>query len=214
VGETPWHLLDEAGDSIESDDLPRAHRLVLEALDTAPDYDPLLYSQAISILTLAGMYDDAEAAHLRYTEATGERLRADVTLEEIRETRAATRPVRIGDSVVFRRLTLVERGHFSNYFTFRPVTKLALAPDAITIWRRRRSWTFPWPAVTVQVAKRRTRKAIGRYAGGDYLQKVCTIRAEGLTFRFDVSDQYPDIGSPREFLALLTQYVPPSVVQA
>lgn len=167
----------------------------------------MVYSHAVSLLFLAGMYDDAERTHLRYAEATGGRLRADVMLDEIREAREAHRPVREDSTLVFRRLTLLERGHFSNHFTLRPVTKIAIGDEMIKIWRRRTQWTFPWTAVRVSIAKAPATKAVGRYSYGRYMRKLCTITADGETFRFDVSDQYPDLASPRQLIEELERHV-------
>jgi hypothetical protein len=195
-----YQRISEGQQLVEGDDLAGARRTLNQALAEA-NYDPTAYSDVISVFMLGRMYDDAEQAHLAYMEVKGKPLRADFSLEEIREERELQRPVAEGDKLTFRRLTLRQRGHFSNLFTFRPVTAIEITPATLTLWIRRREWRFPWTQVKIEIRKRKAVKAAGSKAFGHFQERTCTVHAGGRTFRFDVSDQYPDFAPPRQLIA-------------
>jgi hypothetical protein len=155
---------------------------------------------------LGRLYDEAEEVHRRYAAGTGDELRADFSLADIGKERAAENPIRTANTVSFTRLTFKQRGHASNHFTLFPVTRLDLSDDGITIWRRARPWTFAWSNVAISIVKRKANKGFGRYSFAKYTQRRCTILAGGKRFVFDVSDQYPDFGQPRELIAELERH--------
>ena len=105
-------------------------------------------------------------------------------------------------SRVWRRLSIGERGHLSNYPTLCPVVQLGVASQYIEIRRR---WgkpkRFPWPSVRITVHKREAHKGYGAYSGGKYIQRLCVIEAGGKTYTFDVSKQFPDFADPDALLA-------------
>jgi hypothetical protein len=201
--EEVYARLADARSLIDADNLDEARRL-LRAVQAEAGYDPTAYADIVSLLMLARLYDDAEQVHMDYQMATGRELRADFTLGDIRAERQSAARRDDGGRIAFTRLTLLQRGHFSNYFTLRPVTAIEISDLAITLCRRKKCWSFPWDEVQISIDVRDAAKAVGR-AFGRYVRKTCAIKAGGQTFRFDVSDQYPDFSPPRVLLSELSR---------
>jgi len=108
---------------------------------------------------------------------------------------------------VWRRLTVRERGHFSNYPTLCPVVELRIKPTYMEIRRR---WAKParcsWNSVRVTIDKKEAHKSYGTYSSGKYLQRLCVIEADGKRYTFDVSEDFPDFANPEALLAEIGKY--------
>jgi hypothetical protein len=199
-----YTALREAEALISRDELTRARDVVFSALNET-GADAGVYSDAVSIFMLGRMYDDAERVHMQYKIQTGRDLRADFSLDEVRRERETSAPIMQDGAVIFRRLSLFQRGHFSNHFTLRPVTAVEVSDGRLVVLRGFQRFAFGWHDVKVTITRRKAAKGFGHVAM-KFRQRLCTIETSQGRFRFDVSDQYPDFAMPRELIKQLARH--------
>lgn len=111
------------------------------------------------------------------------------------------------DPKTWKRLSIRERGHFSNYPTLFPVVAIIVGPEFIEIRRRwRKPIRWSWSSVRVAVHERQAHKSYGAYSGGKHLQRLCVIEGDGERRVFDISENFPDFLSPDALLAEIKKY--------
>lgn len=102
---------------------------------------------------------------------------------------------------VFKRLSLSQRGHFSNYFTFFPIKKIELSENFVILQVRNRLYKYAWKEIKeAKIIHSRARKSYGRYAGSDINARLFVLVTSDRTFKFDLSSRFPDFNPAKEIL--------------
>ena len=100
----------------------------------------------------------------------------------------------------FQRLSLRERGHFSNYFTLNPVLRLTFKDGALGVLRRSGYSEYPYASLHAEILKTYSAKGYGKSAYAYIPQTLVTLSSSKFICRFDLSVQFSDF---REAPALL-----------
>ena len=106
----------------------------------------------------------------------------------------------------FQRLSIGQRGHFSNHFTLMPVRTLEFSDSALTI----QSWetkSYPYESLKADIIDTYRAKGYGSYSHAYIKQTLVSIRAGRHTFKFDLSSQFPDFRPPKRVLALIEEHI-------
>jgi len=104
---------------------------------------------------------------------------------------------------VFRRQTLKQRGHFSNYFTLRPIKELGFAEEYLRVFVGKRRIEIPYNQLGARIIERHRYKPYGAGIGGNVKQTLIKITSKDRAFRFDLSAQFPDFKDRKKILALI-----------
>jgi len=93
----------------------------------------------------------------------------------------------------FKRMSLKERGHFPNTFRLFPIRSIKTSTLGIEILKRAK-WVFiPWAEITdAYIEKKPSVKGYGAGTGIDYYKRTCVLVTKFGTFKFDVSNSFPD----------------------
>lgn len=195
---------------VEDDKPARAHEIIRAVLTKYPT-DQRYYEDAIAILRLAGMYSEVLRVIREFEITTGRPWAGTPTVADVEREGLARQEMEreLARSAVksWVRLTLPQRGHFSNYPALFPVRKLSISNDWIEITQRFRAPVrYRWSEVRVSLFKREAYKAYGTYARGKFVQRTCTIQTSAKVFTFDVSRNFPDFPHPDLLLAELRKH--------
>lgn len=106
-------------------------------------------------------------------------------------------------SSTFKRLSLKERGHFSNHFTLNPVLRLDFGESSLTIERRSGTITRPYGSLHARVLRTHGAKGYGKAAHAYIPLTLVTIEGEGVSCMFDASAQFPDFPNGPQLLSLV-----------
>ncbi len=104
---------------------------------------------------------------------------------------------------MFTRLSLRERGHFSNLPAFRPVRSLEFGDSALTIMRGKRSFSVPYDQARVVIKETYGAKGYGRAHAWIKLTQVSVLEMSGRAHRFDLSGNFPNFKERQDILSLL-----------
>ena len=113
----------------------------------------------------------------------------------------------MSDVRTFKRLTLKERGHFSNYFTIYPVLEMAFAASNLTIRTLWRTSTFRYGELHFAVELSRHFKAYGAGTGGYLTRTLVRIIGPSSAYTFDLSSQFPDFKPQDEVMSMLEHHL-------
>jgi hypothetical protein len=203
--------LTKANELMEAGEKEKAYQTLQLLLANYPN-EKRAYQDAVSIYLLGEMYEEAKKVFDLYKARTGQELNTDYSYNEIEEeqsnraalaTKLATVPTKI-----FRRMGIRERGHFSNYPTLWPVKEIVITNDGIALRKGAKNFKFKWQDISSAVIlKRRKEKAYGKGATTEFLQKLFELRVAGMTFRFDVSSNFPDFKYPDLLVAELRKHL-------
>lgn len=182
----------------------RARDLLRQAIDQAPE-SKVVYQDAVNILMLAQAYDDALPIIEAYERRFGA-WRGDFGRDEIRNKSIEAAGLEKNPTKVFVRQRFLQRGGPPAYWTFFPVQRLALSPNALTVTRLRVTRIYDW-ASGIEVLTRDVHK-IGAYGPADGRRKWCNIHTpDGLSNVFDVSAVNSDFAFPNILLNALALHV-------
>ena len=107
----------------------------------------------------------------------------------------------------FERLSIRERGHFSNYFTFNPVLKLEFRSASLLVVRRSGSIEHAYRELNADILKTYKAKGYGKSAHSYIPQTLITIEGPSLSCRFDASAQFADFRYASELLNLVREHI-------
>jgi hypothetical protein len=93
---------------------------------------------------------------------------------------------------IFRRMSIKERGHFSNYFTFFPLEEIQIYNERLVLKKGSKEYSYPWKDIEARIAKKTAYKGYGRGSFAKFVQRLLIINTPNKTFKFDVSSQFPD----------------------
>lgn len=207
-------LLKSADILMGHDDIDKAKHLIEQAISLRPiKYS--VFADAVNILLNRELYSDAKNIFEIYQKETGKNLRADFTYDDISkmEKNSILGADGIGESFQFRRLSLKERGHFSNLFSLRPIKEIEISNNGISLTQCRTKQTFNWNEITkAYIIKRYRFKSYGRAAGAYIVQKIFFINVSNKIFKFDVSTNFPDFKYNAQLVRLLMKYLRVEIV--
>ena len=152
-------------------------------------------------------FDSPEIAleiHDAYESKFGEKLMGDVDRRDI-ETMLSQKSGAEFTSKVFKRQTILARGHFSNFFTFYPVKEIVIYPNSITFVVRyyfylTKRYVYDFTEVRgIAVRERNSWRGVGN-TSVKIRERTCRVIASNHTFFFDVSASYGDFRNPRELI--------------
>lgn len=108
----------------------------------------------------------------------------------------------------YRRMTIWERGHFSNSFRLNPVVELEVSEEALSIKRKFGSrQSYAWRDIEAFCTKRRAHKSYGAGTGSSFTLRELHIVTEGETYSIDVSSDFPDFKQSRNMLMALKKHL-------
>ncbi len=195
---TALKKIEDAYDLMEAGHEEQARALVYQVMnDTAAKKSD--YGYAVDFFIVYEMYEDALHAIAAYKQKTGKALRGDPGPDEIRRLQAELLQKRQqldSDEVkVLDRLSFRDRGHFSNYLTLRPVTKIRIFKDKICITKRGKERCYFWSQIEdCRIETNKAYKGYGMAAAVEITQKTMALKTPDGTYKFDVSSQMPDFG--------------------
>ena len=181
-------------------------------LEIATHKDATQY-QFQDALNMALGYDSPELAleiHDAYERKFAEELRGDFSRSEI-ETMLHQKSEIGNPKRVFKRQTILARGHISNYVTLHPVTEIIIAPSSITfavahyfILTERHVYDHD-KVFGIAIRERKSWKGVGNTAA-NFVERTCRVITSNRTFLFDVSGSYSDFKNPRELVKELAKF--------
>lgn len=169
-----------------------AEKFIQEAVSGCPT-NQLIYGDAVNLLLEGGLYRSAKLLFERYQKETGEKLVSDFTLDDISEMEKASDLSSPVNLMIFKRMSLRKRGHFSNIFSFRPVKEIGLSENSIYVIQRGKKYIFSWLEVlSAQILIKDAFKSYGMGTAAKFTQKTFILETKEKTFQFDVSSNFPD----------------------
>lgn len=188
---------------------PNNVRLALLEIAAHRDATKYQFQDAVNI---ALGFDSPELAleiHDVYESKFGEKLSGDVGRDDI-ETMLQQKNEMEGTSKVFKRQTILARGHFSNFFTFHPVKEIVIAPGSITFivdhyFHHTKRYVYNYTEVRgIAVRERNSWRGVGN-TSVKIRERTCRVITSNHSFFFDVSASYGDFRNPRELVAELAK---------
>jgi len=171
---------------------------------------PIYYEDAVNIFMLGKMYTEAIETIRAYEIAFGRTFRGDFALEDIERERdelsRARKAQQQGSPRIFRRMSIRERGHFSNYFTLFPIREIEIHTDCLRLQRGSKSFSYPWRDVSARIESKVSYKAYGR-SSAKFTQRLLVFTVRDKLFKCDVSNQFPDFKHSDLLLEELTKHI-------
>jgi hypothetical protein len=172
-----------------------ARDILREMLQRTPK-KAIYYKDAVNIYMLGNMYKEAIETIADYEVSFGKKFKGDFTLEDIRheqnEHLTAQKDYQQGGAKIFSRMSIKERGHFSNFFTFFPLKEIQIYNDRLVLKKCSREYSYPWNDINARIVEKTAYKGYGRGSFAKFVQRLLVIKATDKTFKFDVSGQFPD----------------------
>jgi len=182
-----------------------ASSLVDEAISLAPS-EQMPYSDAVNILLDGNLYGHAKELFVRYRKETGKDLVSDFSYDEISQMERESMQSFAHRPINFKRMSMRERGHFSNLFSFWPVKEIDLSDEYISITRGCKKYTFKWQDVRyAKIIVKDAHKSYGTGTAAKFTQKTFVIQTQERSFQFDVSSSFPDFKNSNQLLAELSK---------
>lgn len=108
----------------------------------------------------------------------------------------------------FERMSIWERGHFSNSFRLNPVIRIGVSEETLRIKRRygteRR---YAWKDIEAFFTKKRAYKGYGAGTGGHFTKRELHIVTPDEAYKIDVSSNFPDFKQSRKMVMALKRYL-------
>ncbi len=185
-------LLRLAEKEIADGTINAAEKLIQEAvLFSSTDYS--IYGDAVNLLLEADLFKSAKNMFEKYRKETGKELVSDFTLDDIRQMEKTNDFSSPAGFLVFKRMSLRKRGHFSNIFSFRPIKEIGLSENSIYIAQGGKKYVFSWKEVlSAQLLKKNALKSYGMGTAAKFIQKTFILETKEKLFQFDVSSNFPD----------------------
>lgn len=180
-----------------------ASKLIDEAISFSPS-EQMPYSDAVNILLDGNLYGHAKEVFVRYRNETGKDLVTDFSYDEISQMERDSMRSFAHRPLNFKRMSMRERGHFSNLFSFWPVKEIDLSDEYISITRGRKKYTYRWQDVCyAKVVIKDAYKSYGTGTAAKFTQKTFVLQTQERSFQFDVSSNFPDFKNSSQLLAEL-----------
>jgi len=193
-------LLDLAEKKIADGAVNVAADLIQEAVSFCPR-DPSIYGDAVNLLLEAGLFKSAKNMFKKYHQGTGKELVSDFTLDDILQMEKTNDFSSPSGYLVFKRMSLRKRGHFSNVFSFSPIKEIGLSANSIYIVQGGKKYVFSWKEVlSAQLLKKNALKSYGMGTAAKFIQKTFIIETKEKLFQFDVSSNFPDFEYSNQLL--------------
>jgi hypothetical protein len=109
----------------------------------------------------------------------------------------------------FRRMTLLQRGHFPNTVIFRPISEITIDGSGITLTRGGRQYRYKWSQIKrARILSEESFKGYGRAASGKFIKRTFILDfADKCRFKFDVSEDFPDFENSGDLLKALHKHL-------
>lgn len=171
-----------------------------------------IYADAVNILLEARLYDKCIELFDRYENLTGKQLRTDFSRDEIiKEQQSATdaeNKTQTGQELTFKRMSILERGHFSNKFRLFPVTEITVDNSGIAFKKAGKIHRYSWSDIdAARLTEHQAFKTYGKGTGARYLQRTISIKASGREFQFDISSNFPDFHNSKALESILKKHL-------
>ena len=168
-----------------------------------------VYEDAVNIYLLGKLFDEAIAVFGLYKERFKQDLHTDFSLKEIEKEKehyeSAAERYQSQKNKVFTRMSVFERGKFSNLPMIPPVKEVALSAEGITIKKGGKDYQYRWTEINdAFVTSREGYK--GSYFS-ENIYKTLHIQAGGRTFKVDISAYFPDLKDSDIFVQELEKYI-------
>ncbi|MDP2393018.1 MAG: hypothetical protein Q8Q45_16655 [Methylococcaceae bacterium] len=201
-------LLHSAETCINNDELDLAQSLIDQVVSIRP-IEKSIFADAVNILLNAALYSKAKSLFEIYRIETGLNLVSDYSYEEITKMEQDSRPiVSVDNPVRFRRMSIRERGHFSNIFTLWPVKEIKISDANFSITQGGKIYQFDWNQVSsARIVIRDRYKSYGTGTAAKFTQKTFILIVENKEFKFDVSTNFPDFKNNDQLLNLLMKHL-------
>lgn len=181
-----------------------AARDILNQLVEGASNDTTVYEDAVNILLLADLYEDALRIIDLYEKRFGQ-WHGDFAKHELQSNLAQIRALKTNSRQVFNRLKVMKRGGPSSYPTLFPVRRIEITSEHLTITRRSDVRTYSWSnGITVLTREDRKMGMFGPAGGRRRWCNICT--PDGLYNVFDISWINPDFAFPKQLLAALSAH--------
>jgi hypothetical protein len=156
----------------------------------------IFYKDTVNIYMLGNMYKEAMETIANYETAFGRSFKGDFTLEDVQreqeEYLTTQKDRQQSGAKIFRRMSIKERGHFSNDFTLFPLEEIKIYNDRLVLKKRSKEYSFSWKDVEARIIRRAASKGYGRGSFAKFVQRLLVLKTPDKTFKFDVSGQFPD----------------------
>jgi tetratricopeptide (TPR) repeat protein len=167
-----------------------------------------VYEDAVNIYLLGKLFDEAIAVFGLYRERFKQNLHTDFSLKEIEKEKeqyeSAARRWHSEENKVFKRMSIFERGHFSNLPMISPVKEVALSTEGITLKKGGKD-QYRW--MEINDAFVTSREGYKGYFLGEDTYRTLHIQAGNQTFNIDISEKFPDLKDSGMFVQELEKYI-------
>ncbi len=206
-------LLHSAETCVNNGEIDKAQSLIEQAISIKP-IEKSIFADAVNILLDAALYNCARNLFEIYQKETGMKLVTDFTYEEILHMEEESCSVKVTEKpILFRRMSLRERGHFSNIFALRPVKEIEISGTGFSITQGGKISKFAWTEVSsAHIVMKDRYKSYGTGTAAKFIQKIFILNVSSKTFKFDVSANFPDFKNNDQLLNLLQKYLHVEVV--
>lgn len=206
-------LLHSAETCVNNGELDQAQSLIEEAISIKP-IEKSIFADAVNILLNADLYNKAKSLFEIYRKETGLNLVSDYSYEEIIEMERDSRLiVSVDKPVRFRRMSIRERGHFSNIFMLWPVKEIEISDANFSITQGGKTYKFDWNQVSsARIVIRDRYKSYGTGTAAKFTQKTFMLIVANKEFKFDVSTNFPDFKNNDQLLNLLMKYLQVEII--
>lgn len=194
---------------IESGGADEACEIIDEIISTEVPEEGVC-GDIINILLLIPDYKRAKNIFVLYFEKTGKNLVCDITLDEIsKEEDREVRVLEAGKWKAFERMSVLERGHFSNKIYLNPVINLNISEEGVCLKKRFSKWRkYKWNLVSKAfIENDQAYKSYGAGTGGRYQRSTLHILTIDSEYLIDVSSNFPDFRNSKKLLSELRKYL-------
>ncbi len=206
-------LLHSAETCVNNGELDQAQSLIKQAISVKP-IEKSIFADAVNILLDANLYSSAKSLFEIYRKETGMNLVSDYSYDEIIEMEQDSRLIVSADKPVrFRRMSIRERGHFSNIFTLWPVKEIEISDANLSISQGRKIYKFDWNQVSsARIVIKDKYKSYGTGTAAKFTQKTFILIVANKEFKFDVSTNFPDFKNNDQLLNLLMKHLQVEII--
>ena len=161
-----------------------------------------MYSDLVNILLLIPDYNRAKYVFERYKSITGKELISDFTLKEIIAEEEENSLEKKSTVKKYERMSISERGHFSNRLLFNPVISIWFTDENLFIKKRySKERCYEWSELKkVFILRENAFKNYGKGTGGKYKRRTLFIIAGNDKYLIDVSSSFPDLKGTNQML--------------
>lgn len=199
-------LLTEADRLMEVGATAEAHAILKKLLEES-SLSRGVYADIVYIYLSGFMYPEAKAAIERCKTLTGREPPVELSLQEI-EAEELNHASQIemysrSELKIFRRMSLKERGHMSNYPTIWPIKEIVISDDGITLVRKGRKYRYQWNEIGGAYTIRE--EGMTRFAR--IIKTVMVLVTPDQKFTFDISANFPDFQNSRILVSELQKHL-------